>query len=62
MKQLLEDTITYRTLNVDPTEKKQKNKLFNILRSIQTESGMDDTTYRKIYPTETSLRKTIWAT
>ena len=43
IKELLEDTITYRPLNMDPTNN-QKNKLINILRRIKTESGMEDTT------------------
>ena len=47
MKNLLEDIITYRPLNMDPANK-QKNKLINILRRIKTESGMEDTNYRMI--------------
>ena len=50
MKNLPEDTITYRPLNMDSTNK-QKNKLINILRRIKAESGMEDTIYRKMYPT-----------
>ena len=56
MKKLLEDTITYRSLYMDPSNK-QKNKLINILRRIKTESAMEDTTYRKMYPTEASSPK-----
>ena len=56
MKQVLEDTITYRPLNMDPTYK-QKNELVNILRRIKTVSGMEDTTYKKMYPTGTSSSK-----
>ena len=56
MKNPLEDTITYRPLNMDPTIK-QKNKLVNILRRIKTESGMEDTTYRNMYPTGASSPK-----
>ena len=56
MKELLEDTITYRPLNMDAT-KEQKNKLINILRRTKTESGMEDTTYRKMYPTTASSPK-----
>ena len=50
MKQPSEDSITYRLFNMDPTKRK-KNKLVNILRRIKTETGMEDTTYKKIYPT-----------
>ena len=56
MKELLEDTNTYRPLNLDPT-KKQKNKLINILRRMKTESGMEDTTNRKMYLTGASSQK-----
>ena len=56
MKNLLEDTVTYRPLNMDPTNK-QKNELVNILRRIETKSGMEDTTYRKMYPTGASSPK-----
>ena len=56
MKELLEDTITYRPVNLDPTNK-QKNKLINILRRINTESGIEDTTYRKMYPAGASSPK-----
>ena len=41
---------------MDPTNK-QKNKLINIFRRIKTESGMKDTTYRKMYPTRASSSK-----
>ena len=50
MRELLEDTNTYRPLNVNP-DIKQKGKLINILRKIKTESGIEDTTYRRMYPT-----------
>ena len=56
MKELLNDTITYRPLNMDLTNK-QKNKLINILKRIKTESGMEDTTYRKMYPAGASSPK-----
>ena len=59
MKELLEDTITYRPLNMDPTNK-QKDKLINILKRIKAESGMEDTTYRKMYSTEASSPKLHW--
>ena len=56
MKELLEDTITYRLLKMDPTNK-QRSKLINILRRIKTESGIEDTTYRKMHPTGVSSPK-----
>ena len=56
MKELLEDTNTYKPLNMDPTNK-QKNKLINILRRIKTKSGIEETTYRKMYPTRSSSPK-----
>ena len=56
MKNLIEDTITYRPLNMDPTNK-QKNKMINILRRIMTESGMEDATHRKMYPIGASSPK-----
>ena len=56
MKELLEDTNMYRPLHIDPTNK-QKGRLINILRGIQTESGMEDTIYRRMYPIGTSSPK-----
>ena len=56
IKELLEDTSTYRPLNMDPTNK-QKSKLLNILRRIKTESGIEDTAYRKMYLTGASSPK-----
>ena len=50
MNELLEDASTHRPLNLDPTNK-QKSKLITILRRIKTQSGIEDTTYRKMYPT-----------
>ena len=50
MKELLDDTNTYRPLNTDPTIK-QKNKLINILRRVKTEAKLEATTYRRMYPT-----------
>ena len=56
MKEILDDTNTYRSLNTDPTVK-QKNKFINILRRIKTEKKLEDTTYRRMYPTEASSPK-----
>ena len=56
MKELLEYTNTYRPLNMDPTNK-QKGKLISILRRSKTETGIEDTTYRRVYPTGASSPK-----
>ena len=56
IRELLEDTHTYRPVNMDPTIK-QKNKLINIIRRIKTEAGIEDTTYREMYPTGASSPK-----
>ena len=55
-KELLEDTNTYRMIQVDPTSK-LKNKLINILRKIKPETRMQENTYRKIFPTGASPPK-----
>ena len=47
---VLEHTSPYRQLTADPTNK-HKAKLITLLRKMKTESGMDDTTYRTLYPT-----------
>ena len=39
-----------RTLPADPT-KKQKNKLINLSDSIKVERGIENSTYKKMYPT-----------
>ena len=41
---------TYKEITEDPTVK-QKNKLINILRNIKTEKGLNEETYRRLYPT-----------
>ena len=41
---------TYRTISSDPTTK-YKNKLVNFLKSIKAEGEMDDTLYKRLYPT-----------
>ena len=56
MKELLDDTHTYKPLNIDPTMK-QKNKFISILRRIKTEARLEDTTYRRMYPTGASFSK-----
>ena len=56
MNQLLEDKHTYRLLKMDPTNK-QKNRLINILRRIKSEGRLEESTYKKMYPTGTSSPK-----
>ena len=41
---------TYRELVADPTNK-YKNKLINLLKTIKSEGGMNNITYRRLYPT-----------
>ena len=41
---------TYKEVTTDPATK-YKNRLINLLRSIKTEGGIDNTTYRRPYPT-----------
>ena len=41
---------TYKKIIEDPTVK-QKNKLINILRNIKTKGGLNEKTYRRLYPT-----------
>ena len=42
--------ITYRELVADPTNK-YKNKLINLLKTIKAEGGINNTTYKRLYPT-----------
>ena len=44
------NTNTYKKIPEDPTNK-QKNKLVNILKSIKSEGGLSEETYKKLYPT-----------
>ena len=41
---------TYKQLSSDPTTK-HKNRLISILKSIKSEGGIDNTTYKRLYPT-----------
>ena len=43
-------TYPYRELVADPTNK-YKNKLINLLKTIKSESGMNNNTYKRLYPT-----------
>ena len=55
-KEILEDNNTYRTIQTDPTSR-LKNKLVNILRKVKADTGMQDNTYKKMYPTGVSPPK-----
>ena len=44
------NTGTYKKIPEDPT-KKQKNKLISILKNIKAEGGLNEETYRRLYPT-----------
>ena len=48
-KQLLQDTNTYKTIQADPTLK-LKNRLITKLKKIKLDTGLDDITYRRMYP------------
>ena len=41
---------TYKASTTDPTNK-YKNKLINLLKTIKAEGGMDNNTYKRLYPT-----------
>ena len=47
---------SYKNISTDPTNK-YKNELITLLKKIKTEGGMDDTTYRRLYPTGASPPK-----
>ena len=53
---LLDDTNTYKPITSDPTMK-LKNKLVNILKMIKGEGNIDESTYRRVYPTGASAPK-----
>ena len=44
------NTRTYKKIPEDPT-KKQKNKLISILKNIKAEGGLNEETYKRLYPT-----------
>ena len=47
---------SYKNISTDPTNR-YKNKLITLLKKIKTEGGMDDATYRRLYPTGASPPK-----
>ena len=55
-KQLLQDTNTYTTIQADPTTK-LKNRLITKLKKIKLDTGLDDTTYKRMYPTGAVIPK-----
>ena len=54
--QLLQDPNTYKTIPTDPTTK-LKNRLITKLKKIKLDTGMDDITYRRMYPTGVVIPK-----
>ena len=48
--QALLDQPEYKSIQSDPTTK-YKNKLISILKSIKAEGGINEVTYRRLYPT-----------
>ena len=50
---------TYKTKAEDPTNK-QKNKLIQLLKKIKTEGGINEESYRKMYPTGAGTPKILW--
>ena len=47
---------TYKIIPTDPTNR-QKNKLIQILKKIKEEGGMNEVTYKKVYPTGAGIPK-----
>ena len=47
---------TYRVIPEDPTNK-QKNKLIQLLKKIETEGGINEENYKKMYPTGAGIPK-----
>ena len=43
-------SFTYKVLTTDPTTK-HKNKLISLLKSIKAEGGINESTYKRLYPT-----------
>ena len=52
--QSLLDQPEYKSIPNDPTNR-YKNKLISILKSLKAEGGMNEVTYRRLYPTGASL-------
>ena len=58
-RELLEDTIIYRPIQSDPTNK-LKTKLINMLMKIKVDTGMEDNAYRRMCPTGASSPIFYW--
>ena len=59
----LEDLLkqnTYRELVAEPTNK-YKNKLINLLKTIKAEGGINNNTYKRLYPTGPGFPQVLWA-
>ena len=54
--QALLDQPEYKSIPADPTTR-YKNKLISILKSIKAEGGINEETYRRLYPTGASSPK-----
>ena len=54
--QLLQDPNTYQTIPTDPTTK-LKSRLISKLKKIKLDTRMEDTTYRRMYPTGAVIPK-----
>ena len=54
--QALLDQPEYKSIPADPTTR-YKNKLISILKSIKAEGGINEVTYRRLYPTKASSPK-----
>ena len=54
--QLIQDPNTYKTISTDPTTK-LKNRLITKLKKIKLDTGIDDITYRRMYPTGVVIPK-----
>ena len=49
----------YKIIQTDPTTK-YRNKLISLLKSIKSEGGIDDNTYKRLYPTAAAPPKYYW--
>ena len=51
----------YRPIPSDPTSR-LKTRLISLLKQIQTEGGMNEATYKRLYPTGGRIPQVLWAT
>ena len=52
---------SYKELTTDPTNK-IKNRLINLLKIIQAEGGINNITYKRLYPHRGRIPQILWAT